>query len=119
MFRATNGRLSQHSCYLQATEFPEMDTGVVWILKIARKMFQNSEPLTERPAGTTNGAASARKLLPTRTSESRVEIEASSCFSPLREGDAATPLRKPETPTHHSIRFSPLREGDAATTWQG
>jgi hypothetical protein len=48
-----------------------------WILKIGEKMFQNSVPITERHAGTANGAASARKFLPTRTRELRVEIEAS------------------------------------------
>src|SRR5208337_4957590 len=47
------------------------------VLKIGAKMFQNSVPLTERQAGTTNDAASAWKPLPTRTPESPVEIEAS------------------------------------------
>jgi len=41
------------------------------------KMFQNVVPLTACYAGSTNGAASARKLLAARTAESRVEIEAS------------------------------------------
>ena len=48
-------------------------------------MFQNSVPITERHAGTPNSAVSARKLLPTRTPESRVEIEASA-----REGSKAS-----------------------------
>jgi|GEM_PF-6643336 len=40
-------------------------------------MFQDLVPLTAGCAETTNGEASARKLLTARPAESRVEIEAS------------------------------------------
>src|SRR5208337_1452476 len=81
------------------------------VLKIGAKMFQNSVPLTERQAGTTNDAASAWKPLPTRTPESPVEIEASASASkPAVRGwnprhfvrDVMTTSVRTDDPTHGS-----------------
>src|ERR1019366_2656985 len=89
-----------------------------WILKIGAKMFQNSVPITERHAGTTNGAASARNSCPTRTHESRVEIEArrpAPCTPGLPEPRMAQ-LLVPGFRRLHANAGVRSRSGDAHST---